>query len=100
MFLAKSDITLGQRLSRYPSLNNRIELLLNIIEASAGDCQSANEAEMRVIEELRKMGSEALNCWSEHKIMPTTEDFAKANSTAIKSGKTLMAHYLRRDSCL
>jgi hypothetical protein len=89
MFLAKSDITLEQRLSRYPSLKNRIELFINIIEVSAGDCQSANEAEMRVIEELRKMGCEALHCWSEHKIAPTTEDLAKENSTGIKSGKKL-----------
>ena len=50
MFLANSDITLEQRLSQYPSLKNRIELLINIIEDSAGDCQKANEAEMRVIE--------------------------------------------------
>jgi hypothetical protein len=31
MFLSKSDITLEQRLSQYPSLKNRIELLINII---------------------------------------------------------------------
>jgi hypothetical protein len=87
MFLAKSDITLEQRLSQYPSLKNRIELLINIIEDSAGDCQKADEAEMRVIEELRRMGSEALHCWSEHRIEQTTKDFDKAHSTAIKSGK-------------
>ena len=87
MFLTKSDITLEQRLSQYPSLKNRIELLINIIEDSAGDCQKANEAEMRVIEELRQMGSEALHCWSEHKIEQATKDFGKDHSTAIKSGK-------------
>ena len=87
MFLAKSDVTLEQRLSQYPSLKNRIELLVNIIEDSTGDCQKANEAEMRVIEELRQMGSEALHCWSEHKIARTTEDFDKEHSSAIKSGK-------------
>ena len=87
MFLAKPDITLEQRLSQYPSLKNRIELLINIIEDSAEDCQKANEAEIRVIEELRQMGSEALRCWSEHKVEQTTKDFDKAHSTAIKSGK-------------
>ena len=40
MFLAKSDITLEQRLSKYPTLKNRIELLINIIEDRAGDWQS------------------------------------------------------------
>ena len=43
-----------------------------------------DEAEMRVIEELRQMGSEALHCWSEHKITQTIEDFDKEHSTAIK----------------
>jgi len=87
MFLAKSDTTLEQRLSQYPSLKNRIELLINIIEDSVGDCQKANEAEMRVIEELRQMGSEALHCWSEQRIVQTTEAFDKAHDTANKSGK-------------
>ena len=87
MFLAKSDITLEQRLSQYPSLKNRIEFLINIIEDSAGDCQKADEAEMRVIEELRRMGSEALHYWSEHRIEQVTEDFDKEHSSAIKSGK-------------
>ena len=87
MFLAESDITLAQRISRYPSLKNRIELLVNIIEDSAGDCQQANETGMRVIEELRQMGSEALHCWSEHKMEQASEDFNKDHSTAVKSGK-------------
>lgn len=87
MFLAKPDITLEQRLSQYPSLKNRIELLINIIEDSAEDCQKANEAEMRVIEELRQMGSEALHCWSEHKIEQASENFNKEHSAAVKSGK-------------
>ena len=87
MFLADSDITLAQRINRYPSLKNRIEFLINIIEDSAGDCQKADEAEMRVIEELRRMGSEALHCWSEQRIAQTTEAFGKAPDTANKSGK-------------
>ena len=87
MFLAEPDITFAQRISRYPSLKNRIELLMNILEDCAGDCQKANEAEMRVIEELRQMGSEALHCWAEHKIERVSENFSKAHSTAAKSGK-------------
>jgi hypothetical protein len=87
MFLAKSDFTLEQRLSQYPSLKNRIELLINIIEDSAGDCQKANEAELRVIEELRQMGSEVLHCWSEQKTEQASEDFDRSHSTALKSGK-------------
>ena len=101
MFLAEPDISFAQRISRYPSLKNRIELLMNILEDCAGDCQKANEAEMRVIEELRQMGSEALHCWAEHKLEQASEDFGKAYNTAAKSGKkTLVAYHLRRGSCL
>lgn len=101
MFLAESDITHERRLSQYPSLKSRIELLINIIEDSAGDSQKANEAEMRVIEELRRMGGEALHYWSEHKIEETTENFGKEHRTAIKKGKkTLVTHHLRRDRSL
>ena len=82
MFFAKSDITLEKRLSQCPSLKNRIELLINLIEDRAGDCQKANEAEMRVIEELRQMGSEALHCCSEQKTEQASEDFDKEHSTA------------------
>ena len=42
---------------------------------------------MRVIEELRQMGSEALHCWSEQKMAQTTEYFHKEHSSAKKSGK-------------
>lgn len=87
MFLAESDISFAQRINRYPSLKNRIELLMNVLEDCAGDCQKANEAEMRVIEELRQMGSEALHCWAERKLEQASEDFSKAHSTAAKSGK-------------
>jgi hypothetical protein len=87
MFLAESDISFAHRINRYPSLKNRIELLMNVLEDCAGDCQKANEAELRVMEELRQMGSEALHCWAEHKEEQATEDFVQAHSTAAKSGK-------------
>jgi hypothetical protein len=87
MILAEPDITFAQRINRYPSLKNRIELLMNILEDCAGDCQKANEAEIRVIEELRQMGSEALHCWAEHKIEQASEDFSTTHSAAAKSGK-------------
>lgn len=87
MLLAESDITFVQRISQYPSLKNRIELLMNVLEDCAGDCQKANEAELRVIEELRQLGSEALHCWAERKVEQVAEDYNQAHSTATKSGK-------------
>jgi hypothetical protein len=42
-----------------------MESLLNVVENAAGDCTKANDAEEHVIEELRKMGNEALHSWAE-----------------------------------
>jgi hypothetical protein len=86
MPLSDSDITFAQRISQHPSLKNRIELLMNVLEDCAGDCQKANEAELRVIEELRQLGNEALHCWAERKVEQVAEDFGQAHG-ATKSGK-------------
>ncbi len=45
-----------ERIEKQPALLKRFEQLLNIVENSTGDIQKANEAEMRVIKELREMG--------------------------------------------
>jgi hypothetical protein len=47
---------------------------------------------LKVSKELRRMGSEAIHCRSEHRIEQTIEDFDKDHSTAIKSGKKLWWH--------
>ena len=52
------------RLKQHPKLLDRMEALLNVVENSAGDCTKADDAEQYVIEELRKMGNDALHCWA------------------------------------
>lgn len=56
--------SIENRLSKYPHLKNRIEQLLKIVENAEGDLKKADEAEKRVIEELRKMGNEVLHDWA------------------------------------
>jgi len=58
----KSNIE--QRLNRHPQLKKRIEKLLELVENTDGDVQKANDAEQKVIEELRKMGNELLHDWA------------------------------------
>ncbi len=56
-----------ERIEKQPALLKRFEQLLSIVENSTGDIQKANEAEMRVIKELREMGNEALTaCAASH----------------------------------
>ena len=58
------DRDLIRRLGEYPELKAKIEAMLAIIENAGGDVEKAAEAERRVIEELRQMGSEVLHSWA------------------------------------
>jgi hypothetical protein len=55
---------LEARLNAHPHLKARIEELLGIVENAEGDVQKADEAERRVIEELRHLGHELLTDWA------------------------------------
>ena len=60
------------RLNQHPHLRERMEALLNVVENVAGDCTKADAAEQAVIEELRHMGNEALQCWAEQVVQQVT----------------------------
>jgi hypothetical protein len=60
------------RLNQHPQLRERMETLLNVVENVAGDCTKADAAEQSVMEELRKMGNEALQCWAEQAVQKAT----------------------------
>lgn len=57
--------SLEERLREHPQLKTRIEQMLDVIENLNGDVVKADEAEQRFIEELRKMGQEALQSWAD-----------------------------------
>ena len=72
---SNNDQIFINRLNQHPELRERVESLLNVVENAAGDCTKADDAEQHVIEELRKMGNEALHSW--------------ANKAALKAEKAL-----------
>jgi hypothetical protein len=59
--------TLEERLREYPDLYERISELVAVVENAAGDVVKADEAEQRVIEELRQIGQQALQSWAARK---------------------------------
>ena len=65
MLAIDRDQVLCERLNRHPLLRGRVESLLEVVEDAAGDCEKADTAERRVIEELRQLGNEALTVWAE-----------------------------------
>lgn len=73
------DLKLITRLNRHPALRERIERLLGVVENAAGDARLADEAEQRVIEELRQLGNDTLTAWAETCLARHTEsELAKA----------------------
>jgi len=59
--------SLDERLREYPGLRERIEALVGVVENASGDVVKADEAEQRVVEELRQLGQAALQAWAERK---------------------------------
>ena len=60
------------RLNHHPHLRERMETLLNIVDNVTGECTKADAAEQSVIEEVRKLGNTALQCWAEQAVQQAT----------------------------
>ena len=69
---SKNDQIFLLRLNQHPHLRARMETLLNIVDNVAGDCTKADAAEQSVIEEVRKLGNTALECWAEQAVQKAT----------------------------
>lgn len=78
---------LESRLNRHPHLRARIEGLLDIIDNAGDDLEKASAAEQRVMEELRKMGNEALHCWAENQEHKKAEQLEQSDTEVNKKVK-------------
>ena len=56
---------LEERLREYPELRERFEKMLDLVENADGDCVLADDAELRVLEQVRGLGRELLQGWAE-----------------------------------
>jgi hypothetical protein len=54
--LRREDERLLARLNKHPQLRTRVERLLDIVEDTGEDLRKADDAELRVIEEVRGLG--------------------------------------------
>jgi hypothetical protein len=69
-----SDEEMVQRLQAHPQIRSRIASLLLVVDDTAGDLKRADDAEERVIEEIRRMGQEALQAWAQGQVHATEQD--------------------------
>jgi hypothetical protein len=76
---ATEPTNLEERLKHHPELKAKIETLLSVVENAQGDLEKANEAEQRVIEEIRQLGQAALQGWANWQNQVQSERFIKDN---------------------
>jgi len=72
-----------ERLKAHPHLRDRFSQILSIIEDTEGKIDKADEAEERVIEELRRLGQEVLEDWAEGKEKQKVEAIKDASSRKV-----------------
>jgi hypothetical protein len=86
-----------ERVRRYPELQARMEALLDVVENASGDVVKADEAEERVVEEIRPMGQEALQAWAERKQRRVEAEYERRRDMSRKEKKALLAHPIWTD---
>jgi hypothetical protein len=69
-----SDEAILRGLNANPQIKSRIASLLAVVEDAAGDLKEADAAEMRLIEEMRRMGQEAMQAWANRQIEKTEQE--------------------------
>ncbi len=79
--------SLDERLREYPQLRERMEALVAVVENASGDVVKADEAEQRVMEEIRQMGQEALQAWAQRKHRRLEQAYDQRRDVTRKSKK-------------
>ena len=80
------DEALLNRLNKHPVLRERIASLLDVVDDAGDDLKLADDAEDRVVEEVRRMGQEALQAWAAAQIEQTEAD-VRLSGRAYRDGK-------------
>ena len=68
---------LAERLRQHPELQADIEEYLDIVDNCGGDVAKADEAEHRLIEQMRQMGRQGMQAWAERKRAKVEEESDK-----------------------
>jgi hypothetical protein len=75
--LPPEDARLLTRLNRHPQLRGRIERLVDLVEDVGDDLRTADDAERRVIEEVRRLGQEVLGNWADGQVAKRAEELER-----------------------
>jgi hypothetical protein len=64
-------------LKRHPQLRHRVERLVDLVEDAGDDLRKADEAERRVIEEVRGLGRDLLGDWAEGQVAKRADELGR-----------------------
>lgn len=81
------DKSFIERMEAYPELKKHIEHMLDVVENLDGRADKANDAEILVVDNMRKIGATALQEWAAQKDKATTEQWCEEHPTSIRHGK-------------
>jgi hypothetical protein len=76
-----SDAELLEKLNAHRELRERVGSLLLAVEDESGDLREADAAEMRIIDEMRRMGRESLTAWAQRQVLKTTQEVSEEGAT-------------------
>lgn len=81
-----NDEELLKRLNKHPVIRDRIASLLEVVESESEDLKRADDAEDRVVDEVRRMGQEILQVWAQSQV-EQTEANVRRSGRAYSDGK-------------
>ena len=76
-----------ERIEAYPELKRHVERMLDVVENIGGKVDMADDAEIQVVDNMRKIGAAALQEWSVQREKAVTSKWAEEHPTSIKHGK-------------
>jgi hypothetical protein len=91
-----SDEELLKRLHKQPALRTRLVQLLETAEDSAGDLRLADDAEDRIVEQMRQMSLELMQAWADNQVQRSEQQVRRSGRAHREGKKTLLAHSIRR----
>ena len=78
---------LARRLASRPELAERVHQILDTLDASVAEGCTADEAEERVITQMRQLGQTLLQQWANAANAQLQERAKRSQPTAVKEGK-------------
>jgi len=81
-----SDEEITSKLNAHPQIRERIVSILSVVEADGAGLRRADDAEERLVEEVRRMGQEAMQAWALGQIEQTEQE-VRRTGRAHREGK-------------